>query len=167
MFHAKVHVGELLCAPAKRGYHGRMAASVMTIPEIEELLRTEFPQAMRPGGGLTIEHVEYGVARVRKAFNANSLRPGGTISGPTMMGVADFALYVAIFASIGPETLAVTTNLNINFLRKPEQADLIAETRLMKIGKRLVIGEVTIHADGNDAPVAHVTATYSVPPRKA
>jgi acyl-coenzyme A thioesterase PaaI-like protein len=66
-----------------------------------------------------------------------------------------------------PETLAVTTNLNINFLRKPEQADLIAETRLMKIGKRLVIGEVTIHADGNDAPVAHVTATYSVPPRKA
>jgi uncharacterized protein (TIGR00369 family) len=144
-----------------------VAASALSIKEIEELLTREFPQAMRPGGGLTIEHVEYGIARVRKAFNPNSLRPGGTISGPTMMGLADFALYVAIFATIGPQTLAVTTNLNINFLRKPEQADLIAEARLMKVGKRLVIGEVTIHADGNHEPVAHVTATYSVPPRKA
>lgn len=143
-----------------------MPASALSIEEIEDLLAREFPQAMRPGGGLRIEHVEYGVARVRKAFNPNSLRPGGTISGPTMMGVADFALYVAIFAAIGPQTLAVTTNLNINFLRKPEQADLIAEARLMKVGKRLVIGEVTIRADGNDEPVAHVTATYSVPPRK-
>jgi uncharacterized protein (TIGR00369 family) len=144
-----------------------VAASALSIKEIEELLTREFPQAMRPGGGLTIEHVEYGIARVRKAFNPNSLRPGGTISGPTMMGLADFALYVAIFATIGPQTLAVTTNLNINFLRKPEQTDLIAEARLMKVGKRLVIGEVTIHADGNHEPVAHVTATYSVPPRKA
>jgi uncharacterized protein (TIGR00369 family) len=144
-----------------------VAASALSIKEIEDLLAREFPQAMRPGSGLKIEHVEYGVARVRKAFNPNSLRPGGTISGPTMMGLADFALYVAIFAAIGPQTLAVTTNLNINFLRKPEQADLIAEARLMKVGKRLVIGEVTVHADGNEEPVAHVTATYSVPPRKA
>jgi uncharacterized protein (TIGR00369 family) len=143
-----------------------MAAPALSVKEIEDLLAREFPQAMRPGGGLSIEHVEYAAARVRKAFNPNSLRPGGTISGPTMMGLADFALYVAIFASIGPETLAVTTNLNINFLRKPEQADLIAEARLMKVGKRLVIGEVTIHAEGGKEPVAHVTATYSVPPRK-
>jgi uncharacterized protein (TIGR00369 family) len=142
-----------------------MTASVMSISEIEELLAREFPQAMRPGGGLKIEHVEYAVARVRKAFNPNSIRPGGTISGPTMMGLADFALYVAIFSAIGPQTLAVTTNLNINFLTKPEQADLIADARLMKVGKRLVIGEVTVHSDGNDEPVAHVTATYSVPPR--
>jgi uncharacterized protein (TIGR00369 family) len=144
-----------------------VAESALSIKEIEDLLAHEFPQAMRPGSGLKIEHVEYGIARVRKAFNPNSLRPGGTISGPTMMGLADFALYVAIFAAIGPQTLAVTTNLNINFLRKPEQADLIAEARLMKVGKRLVIGEVTVHADGNEEPVAHVTATYSVPPRKA
>jgi len=144
-----------------------VAASALSIKEIEDLLAREFPQAMRPGGGLKIEHVEYAVARVRKAFNPNSLRPGGTISGPTMMGLADFALYVAIFSAIGPQTLAVTTNLNINFLRKPEQTDLIADARLMKVGKRLVIGEVNIHADGNDVPVAHVTATYSVPPRKA
>ena len=145
---------------------GRMTAAVMSIPEIEELLGREFPQSMRPGGGLKIEHVEYALARVRKAFNPNSLRPGGTISGPTQMALADFALYVAIFSAIGPQTLAVTTNLNINFLRKPEQTDLVADARLMKVGKRLVIGEVTIRSDGADDPVAHVTATYSVPPRK-
>ena len=137
----------------------------MSIPEIEDLLAREFPQAMRPGSGLKIEHVQRGIARVRKAFNPNSIRPGGTISGPTMMGLADFALYVAIFSAIGPQTLAVTTNLNINFLRKPEQADLIADARLMKVGKRLVIGEVTLRSDGEDDPVAHVTATYSVPSR--
>ena len=143
-----------------------MSASAMSIPEIEDLLRREFPQSMRDGGGLKIEHVAYAAARVRKAFNPNSIRPGGTISGPTMMGLADFALYVAIFSAIGPQTLAVTTNLNINFLRKPEQADLIADARLMKVGKRLVIGEVTLRSDGEDDPVAHVTATYSVPPGK-
>jgi uncharacterized protein (TIGR00369 family) len=120
---------------------------------------------MQAGSGLKIEHVEYAVARVRKAFNSNSIRPGGTISGPTMMGLADFALYVAIFSAIGPQTLAVTTNLNINFLRKPAQGDLIADARLMKVGKRLVIGEVTLYSDGDDEPVAHVTATYSVPPQ--
>jgi uncharacterized protein (TIGR00369 family) len=144
-----------------------MTAPAMSVKEIEDLLAHEFPQAMRPGGGLSIEQVEYGVARVRKAFDPRTLRPGGTISGPTMMGLADFALYVAVFAAVGPQPLAVTTNLNINFLRKPEQADLIAEARLMKIGKRLVIGEVTIHSDGSDEAVAHVTATYSVPPREA
>jgi uncharacterized protein (TIGR00369 family) len=142
-----------------------MAASALSIKEIEDLLRTEFPQSMRDGSGLKIEHVEYAVARVRKTFNPNSIRPGGTISGPTMMGLADFALYVAIFSAIGPQTLAVTTNLNINFLRKPAQADLIANARLMKVGKRLVIGEVTLYSDGDDEPVAHVTATYSVPPQ--
>jgi uncharacterized protein (TIGR00369 family) len=144
-----------------------MTASAMSIPEIEDLLVREFPQAMRPGSGLKIEHVAYAVARVRKTFNPNSVRPGGTISGPTMMGLADFALYVAIFSAIGPQTLAVTTNLNINFLSKPAQADLIAEARLIKVGKRLVVGEVALRSDGADELLAHVTATYSVPPRKA
>jgi uncharacterized protein (TIGR00369 family) len=158
--------GEPFAASKNPAIRLRMSASAMSIPEIEDLLRVEFPQSMRDGGGLKIEQVEYAVARVRKAFNPNSIRPGGTISGPTMMGLADFALYVAIFSAIGPQTLAVTTNLNINFLRKPEQADLIADARLMKVGKRLVIGEVAIRSDGEDEPVAHATATYSVPPRK-
>jgi uncharacterized protein (TIGR00369 family) len=94
------------------------------------------------------------------------LRPGGTISGPTMMALADFAMYVAVFSAIGPQTLAVTTNLNINFLRKPAQADLLADARLMKIGKRLAVGEVTIYSDGENEPVAHVTSTYSIPVQK-
>jgi acyl-coenzyme A thioesterase PaaI-like protein len=80
-----------------------------------------------------------------------------------MMELADFAMYVAVFSAIGPQPLAVTTNLNINFLRKPAPADLIAHARLMKVGKRLAVGEVTLYSDGLDEPVAHVTSTYSIP----
>jgi acyl-coenzyme A thioesterase PaaI-like protein len=83
-----------------------------------------------------------------------------------MMALADFAMYVAVFSAVGRQPLAVTTNLNINFLRKPAQADLIADARLLKSGARLVVGEVTIRSAGGDDPVAHVTATYSVPPRR-
>lgn len=143
-----------------------MAASALSIGQIEDLLRREFPQGYNADSGLSIEHVEFGAARVRRRFNPRSLRPGGTISGPTMMALADFALYIAVFSAVGPEPLAVTTNLNINFLRKPAHADLIAEARLMKMGKRLAVGEVTICSDGEADPVAHVTATYSVPPRR-
>jgi len=143
-----------------------MAASTLSIGQIEDLLSREFPQGYNPDSGLAIEHVEFGAARVRRKFNPKSLRPGGTISGPTMMALADFALYVAVFSAIGPEPLAVTTNLNINFLRKPARADLLAQARLIKLGKRLTVGEVTICSDGEEEPVAHVTATYSIPPRR-
>ena len=140
--------------------------SAMTAAAIEALLKVEFPQAFYDGSGLSLERVEYGDIRVRKAFHEDHLRPGGTISGPTMMELADFAMYVAVFSAIGPQTLAVTTNLNINFLRKPAQADLLADARLMKVGKRLAVGEVTIYSDGEDEPVAHVTSTYSIPAQK-
>jgi len=83
-----------------------------------------------------------------------------------MMTLADFAMYVGLLASIGPVPLAVTTNLNINFLRKPGTCDLVAECRLLKLGKRLAVGEVIIRSDGIDEPVAHVTSTYSIPDRK-
>jgi uncharacterized protein (TIGR00369 family) len=140
-----------------------MPASVMTADEIGELLHEVFPQAFYPGCGLTIERVDHADIRVRRHFHEDYLRPGGTISGPTMMELADFAMYVAVFSAIGPQPLAVTTNLNINFLRKPTRSDLIAEARLMKIGKRLAVGEVTIYSDGVSEPVAHVTSTYSIP----
>lgn len=140
-----------------------MPAPALTAAEIGDLLTTEFPQAFYPGCGLTIERVDYGEARVRRAYSEKFLRPGGTISGPTMMELADFAMYVAVLAAVGRQPLAVTTNLSINFLRKPARADLIAEARLMKVGKRLAVGEVAIHSDGAEAPVAHVTATYSIP----
>jgi uncharacterized protein (TIGR00369 family) len=140
-----------------------MRAPALSADEIAKLLHEEFPQAFFPGCGHTIVRVDYGDVRVRWTFSEANLRPGGTVSGPTMMELADFAMYVAVFSAVGPQPLAVTTNLNINFLRKPARADLLADAKLMKIGKRLAVGEVTIYSDGADDPVAHVTATYSIP----
>jgi uncharacterized protein (TIGR00369 family) len=137
---------------------------LMTVGELERLLAAEFPQGFNPQSGLSIEAVWERGCRVRQAFREASLRPGGTISGATMMALADFAMYVAVLAAIGPVPLAVTINLNINFLRKPLQRDLTAEARLLKLGKRLATGEVMIHCLGLDEAVAHATSTYSIPP---
>jgi len=139
---------------------------VMSAAEVEKLLEREFSQVMSRGSAIVIEDAWHGGCRVRRAFSEKSLRPGGTISGPTMMGLTDFAMYVAILASIGPVPLAVTTNLNIHFLRKPAPRDLIADARLIKLGKRLAVGEVSIRQDGEEDMVSHATATYSIPPRQ-
>src|SRR5712692_8356288 len=136
---------------------------LMTVDELERFLATEFPQVFNPQSGLSIEALWERGCRVRQAFRAVSLRPGGTISGPTMMALADFAMYVAVLAAIGPVPLAVTTSLNINFLRKPARGDLVAEAKLMKLGKRLAVGEVGLWAAGSDDLVAHATSTYSIP----
>ena len=140
-----------------------MRPAVLSKEELERLLSAELPAMVNPHSGVSILEVRHGFCRVRQAFKPSSLRPGGTISGPTMMALADFAMYVGVLASIGPVPLAVTTNLNINFLRKPAARDLIAECRLLKLGKRLAVGEVTIVSDGVEEPVAHVTSTYSIP----
>jgi uncharacterized protein (TIGR00369 family) len=137
--------------------------SVMSVEELHRFLTAEFPQVFHADSGLSIEEVWHGGGRVRQTYQAQFIRPGGTISGPTMMALADFAMYVGVLASIGPVPLAVTINLNINFLRKPAARDLIAECRLLKLGKRLAMGEVTVRSDGMDEPVAHVTSTYSIP----
>jgi uncharacterized protein (TIGR00369 family) len=142
-----------------------MRAPALSAQQIETLLAKEFPQAFHNFSGLSVEHVEWGACRVRQAFDDKHLRPGGTISGPTMMALADFAMYVAVFSAAGAVPLAVTINLNINFLRKPAQTDLVAEARLLKLGKRLAVGEVTIRSGDESEPVAHVTSTYSIPPR--
>src|SRR5437764_766932 len=136
---------------------------VMSVDELERFLAAEFPQVFNPDGGLSIESLWDGGCRVRQAFREPHIRPGGTISGPTMMALADFAMYVAVLAAIGPVPLAVTINLNINFLRRPAPRDLVAEARLLKLGKRLAMGVVTICSDGESEPVAHVTSTYSIP----
>jgi len=143
-----------------------MPAPVMTVDQISMLLHEVFPQGFYPGCGLTIERVDYASSRIRRHFQEDYIRPGGTISGPTMMELADFAMYVAVFSVAGPQPMAVTTNLNINFLRKPGKGDLIAEARLMKVGKRLIVGEVVVYSDGENEPVAHVTSTYSVPQKQ-
>ena len=144
-----------------------MAVPALSVKEMETYLRREFPQVFNDQSGLTIVDITTQGCRVAQAFRPEFVRPGGTVSGPTMMALADFAMYVAVLAAIGPVALAVTTNLNINFLRKPAQADLIAHAKLMKVGKRLAVGEVWLYTDGEeDEPVAHVTSTYSLPVQK-
>ena len=103
---------------------------------------------------------------MRAPYDRKFLRPGDTIAGPVMMGLADYGIYAALLSEIGVVPLAVTTSLNINFLSRHGPSDLIAKARIMKRGKRLAVGEVEIYSDGEDALVAHVTATYSIPPEK-
>jgi len=140
-----------------------MAAPKLTVKELERLLSAEFPQMFNSESGFAVEEVWHGGCRVRKHFDAQSLRPGGTISGTTMMSLADFAMYVAVLATIGWVPLAVTTNLSINFLKKPAARDLLAEARLMKLGKRLAVGDIGIRSEGQHDLVAHATSTYSIP----
>ena len=139
-------------------------APLMTRDEVIAFLHSDFPQS-GIGKNFVLEEVGPMSARMRLVHHERHLRPGGTISGPAMFALADVTLYVAILAQIGPVALAVTTNLNINFLNRPEPRDLIADCRLMKLGKRLAVGEVWLRSDGSDTPVAHATGTYSIPPR--
>lgn len=138
---------------------------VMTAGEIMEMLDREFPQIHAGGNVYSISGVSPGEAVVRLTASELHLRPGGTVSGPSMMALADLAAYVVILAHIGPVALAVTTNLNINFLRKPGPGDLLCTCRLLKLGKRLAVVECGIAGEGEEDLVAHATATYSVPPR--
>jgi uncharacterized protein (TIGR00369 family) len=139
--------------------------AALTAAELERRLAAEFPEAFHAGSGLAILDVRRGAARVRLAPQDKATRPGGTISGPTLMMLADVTMYIAVLASIGWVPLAVTTNLNINFLKKPAPGALVAEGRLLKLGKRLAVGEVTLCSEGDDEPVAHATLTYSIPPQ--
>jgi uncharacterized protein (TIGR00369 family) len=143
---------------------GERKPGVLSAAQVGELLAREFSQMAGTDSPNVIEDAWHGGCRVRRKFREASLRPGGTISGPTMMGLTDFAMYVAILASIGPVPLAVTTNLNINFLRKPAARDMIGEVKLIKLGKRLAVGEVEMFSEGEEEMVAHATATYSIPP---
>lgn len=143
-----------------------MAAPALTRKELVERLETEFPESKHALGDYDIEEIWYGGCRLRLRYDKRLLRPGSTLSGATMMALGDFALYLAVLSAIGWVPLAVTTNLTINFLRKPPARDLIAEARLIKLGKKLAVGEVALHADGLEEIVAHVTSTYSIPPVK-
>jgi len=139
------------------------SAARITIAEFERLARDELPLVAEHG--IRIERLEAGHVIARMACGARALRPGGTVSGPAMVALADVAMYAVVLGLIGPVALAVTTNLTANFLHRPRAADLIAEARILKLGKRLAVGEVTLTSAGDDRPVAHVTATYSIPPR--
>ncbi|HEY8567411.1 MAG TPA: PaaI family thioesterase [Beijerinckiaceae bacterium] len=138
----------------------------MTAAEVEAFLNREFPQIHHGGRTYHVEAVGDLAARLRMDYHERHIRPGGTISGPAMMALADLGLYVAVLANIGPVALAVTTNLSFNFLRKPEQRALLAECRLLKLGKRLAVGEVLIRSEGSEDLVCHATGTYSIPDRR-
>ena len=132
----------------------------MTASEIQTLLRKEFPNYQ-----MKVESCENRHARIVLYIDNSHLRPGGTVSGPSMMLLADLAMYAAILNTIGSVVLAVTTNLNINFLRKPEpDRNLIGVSALMKVGKRLIVGEVSIFSENDPELLAHATCTYSIPP---
>lgn len=137
----------------------------MTLQEVEAFLEEEFPQIHHGGRSYSIESVRAKGAVVRMAYHERHLRPGGTVSGPAMMALADYAMYVALLAQIGPVALAVTTNLSINFLRRPEQRDMLADCSILKLGRRLAVGEVALRSEGQDDLVAHVVTTYSIPDR--
>jgi uncharacterized protein (TIGR00369 family) len=135
---------------------------ILNAGQIQAFLLQEFPQS-----SVTVEFVKDNGARVRQAIDPSHLRPGGTVSGPVLMAVADVAMYVALLAEIGIVPLAVTTSLNINFLRKPAaNADILADCHLLKVGKTLAVGEVTLYSEGQADAVAHVVTTYAIPPKK-
>jgi uncharacterized protein (TIGR00369 family) len=140
-----------------------MAIARMSVAELEKYLHDEFPQAFQ-GGEISIESADGESCLLRQRYSDQMLRPGGTISGPTLMALADFAMYVVLLSAIGPVGLAVTTNLHINFLRKgPPGQDVLAAARLLKLGKRLAVGEVNLLSGSSPDPIAHVTSTYSIP----
>jgi uncharacterized protein (TIGR00369 family) len=135
-------------------------AAKLTSGEIADFLDEVFPQAR---GMFVIEEAGALHARVRMPVSEQHLRPGGTVSGPSMFWLADCAFYVAVLASIGREAQAVTTNMNINFMRRPAPAEMVADARILKLGRRLAVGDVTLYSAGDDRPVAHATTTYAIP----
>src|ERR1700756_2159982 len=131
-----------------------MARAKMSVAELEQFLRVEFPQSFG-SGDTRIEMADGETCRLRQRYGDQMLRPGGSISGPTLMALADFAMYVVLLSAIGPVGLAVTTCLNINFLRKgPPEQDVLAAARLLKLGKRLAVGEVNLSSAGLPDPIA-------------
>jgi uncharacterized protein (TIGR00369 family) len=112
---------------------------------------------------MKIEEATPKTARIRLLGTDSHLRPGGIVSGPTLMTLADFSVWVPVLSAIGPEPMTTTVDLNIHFLRRVPPGDVIAETRLLKVGKRLATGDVLMYVDGDPDPVAHATVTYSIP----
>jgi len=140
-----------------------MAIAKMSVAELEKFLRDEFPQAFGDGD-ISIETADGETCLLRQRYNDRMLRPGGTVSGQALMAMADLAMYVVLLSAIGPVGLAVTTNLNINFLRKGQPGqDVLAAARILKLGKRLAVGEVNLLSGTSPDPIAHVIETYSIP----
>ena len=136
--------------------------SKVTTEKFNTIIKTELPSAAETG--MYLRDIEEGKAELVLPYNEISLRPGGTIAGPFMMMLADVCMFAVVLSLLGEIKLAVTTSLNINFLRKPSESDLVARGNIIKLGKRLAVVEVSIYSD--EDIVAHATGTYSIPPQK-
>lgn len=136
---------------------------VVNADEMREFLDKVFPQVT---GMFGIDRIDEDITVMRLFASEQHLRPGGTVSGPAMFSLADVAAYVATMSRVGREALAVTTHCSIDFMRKPEAGrDVIAECRLLKLGKALAVTDVLLFSEGKAEPVAHASLTYSIPPR--
>ena len=133
---------------------------LMSKIDLEKFLEKEFPQV---SNNFKILNTKPNSLSMLMHISDEHLRPGGTVSGPTMFLLADVSFYLATLSIIGPKSLTVTTNCSINFLRKPNISDLISESRVLKIGKTLSVGDVLIYSKGIKEPVAHASLTYSIP----
>ena len=142
-----------------------MHEPVMGVAAVEAFLRAEFPQMYLDGEVFSVAVIAPGRVTMRCEPGERHLRPGGTVSGPTLFTLADVTAYVAVLAHVGPVALAVTTNLNINFLHRPAPGQLTCTGTILKLGKRLVVID-TVTRDGEGRIVAQATGTYSVPPRR-
>ena len=134
----------------------------ISVAEFNEIIQADLQWAFDMG--MHADGIGEGMAVLRLPYHASMLRPGGVISGPMMMALADACMFAVALSVIGQVKLAVTTSFNINFLHRASPGDLLAEGRVLKLGKRLVVCEVTVHSEGHDRPVAHATGTYSIPP---
>ena len=132
----------------------------MTIPDLQIFLNDVFPQVC---DDFIIEDLSKNEITVRLKVSEKHLRPGGTVSGPSMFGLADVCFYLVILSNVGPKALTVTTSCSIDFMRKPAPKDLIAKARLLKLGKSLAVGDVLLFSEGMEMPVAHANVTYSIP----
>jgi uncharacterized protein (TIGR00369 family) len=134
----------------------------ITVEEFQALVEQELPVVQL--FNMSTRHIGRGEAVMVMHCDERTVRPGGTVAGPALMALADVCMYAVVLGLIGRVELAVTTNLNINFLRKPPIAPVLAEGRILKLGKRLAVGEVLLRSEASDDLVGHVTGTYSIPP---
>ena len=138
---------------------------IMTAEEINQFMETDFPQIHTDGRVFTVTTVEPGAVTMTFDPSERHLRPGGTVSGPAMFALSDVCAYAAVLAHIGPVALAVTTSLNINFLRLPKPRPISCRCSILKLGKRLAVIDAILTQDGSSEPIAQATATYSIPPK--
>lgn len=139
-----------------------MSTLKMTRDELMQFLAREFPQV---ADDFAIDQLSEDAIRLRLIVQDRHLRPGGTVSGPSLFALADVAIYLALLSRIGPVALAATTSLSMDFMRRPGPVDVIAHARLLKIGRRLAVGDAMMFSQGLEPPVARASMTYAIPPR--